>query len=116
MSENSYKDLIFTNHALKRMKERGIKKDQVWETYNSNSQLEYIRNGMSQKHKKFGDFEMSVIFKKNAKNEVIIVSCWVEPPLPGTKDAREKEWYQKYKNAGFWRKIWLTFLHQISIY
>lgn len=112
---NTYKDLVFTNHALKRMKERGIKQDEVWETYNSNSYEEYVKNGMSQKKKRFGKYEISVIFRRNAKKEVIVVSCWMEPPLPGSKDAKEKAWYQKYKNASFWGKIWLTFLHQIGV-
>jgi len=111
----AYKKLIFTNHAQKRMKERGIKQEEVWETYNSNSGEDYVKNGMSQKKKKFGDYEVSIIFKRNSNKEVVIVSCWVEPPLPGSYDAREKEWYQKYKKAGFWGKLWLTFIHQVGM-
>lgn len=115
MGKNMYKDLIFTNHALKRMQERGIKQDQIWETYTDSGSEDYVKNGMSQKRKKFGDYEISVIFKRNTKKEVIVISCWMEPPLPGSKDAREKEWYNNYKKASFWGKIWLTLIHQLYL-
>ncbi len=31
--KNEYQGLIFTNHALERMRERGITQQQVWETH-----------------------------------------------------------------------------------
>lgn len=115
MATNIYRGLIFTNHAKERMRDRGINQEQIWETYTSPDFQDEKKNNATERRKKFGGTEISIILKHNEKNEPIIVSCWMEPPLPGSRDAREKEWWGKYKKAGFWGKLWLTFLKQIGI-
>lgn len=115
MAANRYQGLIFTNHALDRMRERGITHQDIWETYKSPDIQDEKKNNAVMRSKKFGKKEVSVIFKHSAQNEVIIVSCWMEPPIPGSRDAREKEWWKKYQKAGFWGKLWLQFIKQISL-
>lgn len=114
MSANVYQGLIFTNHALERMRERRITNQDIWETYNFPDFQAEKKNDSVERSKKFGKREISIIFKHNEKNEVVIVSCWMDPPLPGSPDAREKQWWQRYKKAGFWGKLWLTLLKQIT--
>lgn len=113
MAQNEYQGLIFTNHALRRMKERGITHQNIWETYKFPDFQAEKKNDSVERSKKFGKREISVIFKHNEKNEIVIVSCWMEPPFPGSSDAKEKEWWKKYKNAGFWGKLWLQAVKQL---
>ena len=114
MSKNEYQGLIFTNHVLERMKQRGITYQQVWETYKFPDEQSELDKGATEHRKKFGSYSVAVIFKHNDKNEVILISCWMDPPLPGSKDAKEKEWWRDYKKAGFWGKLWLTFIKQLG--
>lgn len=114
MSQSKYQDLIFTDHALKRMNERGITHKDIWETYTFPDFQNRKKNDAVERTKKFEKTEVTVVFKHNKQNEVIIVSCWMEPPLPGSKDDREKKWWGKYKKAGFWGKLWLTFIKQLT--
>jgi hypothetical protein len=114
MSKNQYRDLIFTNHVLSRMKQRGIDSEQIWETYKSPDEQSSASNGATERKKRFGNYLLSIIFKHNEKNEIVIISAWMDPPMPDSKDAREKEWWEKYKRAGFWGKLWLTLIKQIS--
>ncbi len=114
MSSNEYRELIFTNHVLERMKQRGITNEQIWETYKSPDEQQKATNGAVERKKKFGDYYVSIIFKYNTQNEAIIISCWMDPPLPGSKDAREKGWWENYKKAGGLGKLWLTLLKQLG--
>ncbi|MBP9815555.1 MAG: DUF4258 domain-containing protein [Candidatus Levybacteria bacterium] len=115
MQLNEFQGLILTNHALKRMSERGITKKDIWETYKFPDAQVEKENNTTERRKKLQAREISIIFKRNLKNEVIVLSCWMEPPLPGSKDAKEKAWWQKYKKAGFFKKFWLTFLKQLGL-
>lgn len=114
MSTNEYRDLIFTNHVLSRMKQRGVNSEQIWETYKSPDNQSEADKGATLRVKKFGNYSVSIIFKHNERNEVIIISAWMDPPLSGSHDAAEKERWNKYKRSGFWGKLWLTTLKQFG--
>lgn len=96
------------------MKERGISKEKVWETYKSADTQSKKGNGAFEQKKKFGNCLITIITKKNENQEVIIVSVWMDPPLPGSKDAKQKEFFKKYQRAGFWGKLWYIFLRQLG--
>ena len=113
MSENRYRNIIFTNHALSRLSERGFTQAMAYETFsNSDTQIE-SKNGGTEFQKKFGGQTITVVAKQNEKYEWIILSCWIDPPLPGTRDSRLKADYKKYQKAGLWGKIFLTIKRQI---
>lgn len=114
MGKNQYAGLIFTNHVLSRIKERGIRPEQIWETYKNPDKQSGVKKGATERTKKFGNYFVSIVFKHNEKNEVIIISAWMDPPLPGTSDAKEHKWWKKYKRSGFWGKLWLTAVKQIG--
>lgn len=97
------------------MRERGITQDQLYETYkHPDTSGDAARGGLENK-KKFGDYKVTLIYKLNELNQPVVLSCWMDPPLPGTRDAKIKENWVKYKKAGFWGKIWYTLLHQIGM-
>lgn len=109
------KDYILTNHAREQMVERGMKEQEVLETLqNSDSVTPGKKIGTEVFRKKFDGYTITVIGKHNEKHQWIAISTWRDPPLPGTKDARQKEAYKQYQKAGFWKKIFLAVKSQIG--
>lgn len=120
-------DVVFTNHAIERLKQRGISGDRVWQAVKNSD----IKNPGKEKYttefiKRFDAHTITVVAKKNDIGEWVVLSAWMDPPLPGTGDFRKKEKYQKrqeknrnldrkMEKASFWGKLWLTFRKQIGI-
>lgn len=120
-------DIVFTNHAIDRMKERGVSGDWAWQTVKNFDNS----NPGKEKHttefiKRFNQYTLTVIGKKNDIGEWVVLSVWMDPPLQGTADFRKRAGYlkkqdkirqldRKMDKAGFWGKIWLTVRKQIGI-
>lgn len=108
------RDFIWTNHALKRLKDRKIPKDQVLQALYNFDQKHINSDGSIELRKKISNQTVAAIIKENERGEKIIVSCWINPPNYGTFDHRKKERYFKGKYSSFLKKLWFTFLNQIG--
>ena len=112
----TYGGLIWTNHAMDRMAERYLKQDYAWQAYRyPDASHEQGDSGRIEYRKKFGERLVTIIVKQNEKREWIVLSTWVDPPFPGTKDHKKQERYHAYKKASFWGKIWHSLLGQMGI-
>ena len=112
---NYYKNIIWTDHVLERLKNRKITQEIAWQTFNNPDKLFKGKEaGTNEYQKRFSHSTVTLIAKQNEKGEWVILSCWMDPPLPGTEDARKKERYMKYKESSFAGKLWLTLLKQIG--
>ena len=110
-----YKGLIWTNHAIDRMKNRGLSQDMAADAFShSDRYFEGKTKGVTEYQKRFSDSRVTVIAKQNEKNEWVVLSAWIDPPLPGSNGAKEKEQYKKYQKAGFWARLWLTLKKQLT--
>lgn len=109
-SKRAYGGAIWTNHALERLGQRGLTQELAWKAfrYPENSKRGKQKDSWEYR-KKFGNSTVTVIAKQNEKYEWIILSCWIDPPLPGYFDDRKKKAYLKYKKAGFWGQLWRDF-------
>lgn len=111
-----YGGLIFTKHAIERMQQRSIPQNMVWEAFNKpDKTFPGKQPGSTEYQKQFGKSLVTLIVRQNEKREWIVVSCWMDPPLPGTIDYMKKERYKEYQKAGFWRKMWLTLKSQLGL-
>lgn len=109
-----YGKAIWTNHALERLGQRGLSQYIAWQTLTSPDRaIPGKNNGTMEFQKQFGTSLVTVIAKKNDKGEWIVLSNWIDPPLPGTLDYYQKEEYKKYQKAGFWGKFWFTLKKQL---
>lgn len=107
---------IWTNHALERLKERGLTQEAAGTAFkHPDFSGPATKPGSYQFQKKIGKTLVSVIAKKNEKNEWLILSAWTDPPLPGTKDEKRRENYRKYQKASFFKKILITFARQLGL-
>ncbi|CAN5143293.1 hypothetical protein BH09PAT1_BH09PAT1_0240 [soil metagenome] len=113
-SSNHYKGTIWTNHALERLGQRGLSQDIAWQAFaHPDRQFTGKNPGTVELQKNFGQSLVTIIAKQNEKREWIILSNWIDPPLPGTIDYYKKEGYKKYQKAGFWGKVFLTLKKQL---
>lgn len=110
-----YKDLIYTDHVLTRMKERGMDIEQIWQTLKYPDYKIKTKTGTPGFKKTFGEFQLTVVAVQNEKYEWVLKSAWREPPLPNTPDAKRREAWLKYRKAGFWGKIWISIKQQIGL-
>lgn len=116
MSANKYGGLIWTNHALERLSQRGLPQDLAWQAYRypDDIQKDTYRNSTTylKKHEKY---LISLIIKENEKKELIVVSAWIDPPMIGTEDHKKKERYKQYKKASFLGKVWHVVKSQLGM-
>jgi len=98
-------DIIFTKHVKTKMQSRNMKGVDI-----ENTVTKYDKKSMTKEtvefYKKIGSYEYKVIAKENSK-DWIIISAWVNPPLPGSFDLVKKERYRKYLKANLIGKIWM---------
>jgi hypothetical protein len=98
-AQKDYGGVVWTNHAMDRLKERGIEQGDAWATWSSpdSSQFAKSRGGWVYK-KRFGGQEIEVVAKKNEKDKWIILSVW-------SKYVRSYKKKDKFNFSDFLRKI-----------
>lgn len=120
-------DIVFTNHSIQRLKERGITGEMVWQAV----KVPDMQTPGKEKHttefiKRIGDRKITCVGKKNDIGEWVILSAWMDPPLEGTRDHKKRKAYlkdleknheysKKMGKASFWGKLWLTFKKQAGL-
>ena len=103
--QNKYKDLIFTNHALERMRERGIKQGDVWATWKRPDSSRYSKTkGAYIYYKTFptsprlrgagGNQKVEVVAKKNERGEWVVLSVW-NKVIKKSKNRKVKTFFEK---------------------
>ncbi len=115
MASNYYGGVVWTNHALSRLNERGFTQDMVVDAFNHPDTSNPAKDGGMSLRRNFGSSTVTVIAKQNQKNEWVIISCWIDPPLAGTADYKKKQTYRAYQKASFWGKILLTLKQQLGL-
>lgn len=114
MPQQHYGNTIWTNHALERLGQRGLSQEMSFQAFqNPDKTIPGKNPGTTEYTKKFGISTVTIIAKKNERNQWIILSCWMDPPLYGTSDYKKHEEYKKYRKAGIWGKIWYSIKKQI---
>jgi len=88
---NRYGNVIWTNHALERLRERGIRQSDALATFNKPEQSRHGSNerGSWVYYRTYGSERIEVVAKKNEKGEWIILSVWSKPVYQ-KQEARRK--------------------------
>lgn len=85
-----YGGVIWTNHALARLRERGIKQGDAWATFRRPDKSRYAKQkGAWVYYRTWGDQRIEVVAKKNDKGEWIILSVWSK--RVEVKEVKKKE-------------------------
>ncbi len=108
--------LIWTHHAKKQLLDRKFPQFFVERTIAiPDTKVAGREKGTTEYQKRFDTSIVTVIGTRNDQNELVIVSCWIDPPRPGTRDAKKKAAYHAYQRAGFWGKVWITLKRQFGL-
>ncbi len=110
--DKNYGGVIWTNHALSRLKERGISQGDAWATWRRPDQSRfatsrgawiYYKTYKTDKFKGATGEKIEVVAKQNERKEWLILSVWSKPVYAG-------DFQEKNKNGGFWgfvRKLFI---------
>lgn len=75
--DKNYAGLIWTNHALTRMRERCIKQSDAWAVWNRPEQSRYASSkGAWIYYRTYGKERIEVVAKKNGDGKWVILSVW----------------------------------------
>jgi hypothetical protein len=75
--DKNFGGVIWTNHALDRLRERGVSQGDAWATWRRPGSSCYNKeNGAYVYTRVWGRVEIEVVAKKNEKGEWIILSVW----------------------------------------
>ncbi len=94
--DKNYGGVVWTNHALQRMKQRGIKQGNAWATWRRPDQSRRSKTkGTWVYYKTLGGQKIEVVAKQNEKKEWLILSVWSrdvsrEPRSTGSSRVLEK--------------------------
>lgn len=107
-------DYIWTNHAFDRLNERKIPLAYLEKTV-ADPDKTIRRKDSIEVQKRIDERTVTALIKQNERGQNIIVSCWVNPPFPGTKDYRKKLRYKQMQSASGFKKYLLHVLYQLGI-
>ncbi len=115
MASHDYGGAIWTNHALQRLSERGLSQAIAWDTFKyPDKVLEGKKTGTTEYQKRVGNSLATIIATQNEKKEWIILSCWIDPPLPGSIDHKKYAQYKNYQKASGFKKFLLILKQQLG--
>jgi len=75
--DREYGGVIWTNHALQRLRQRGINQSDAWATFRRPHQSRYAKSkGAWIYYRTYGSEKIEVVAKKNEKGKWIILTVW----------------------------------------
>jgi hypothetical protein len=78
--KRSYKGVIFTNHALERLRDRSISQATAWATLTKPDRSRYASSKKAWIYNRtFGSNMVEVVASQNEQKEWVIVSVWSRP-------------------------------------
>jgi|GEM_PF-1196102 len=87
----TYQGIIWTNHALERLKARQIPQEYAWKTFRFPDGSKPGKSGGSQEFtKKIESYSVTVIAKQNDQKAWLILSAWIDPPIQGSIDVKNR--------------------------
>ncbi len=88
--DRNFGGVIWTNHALQRLKERNIAQGDAWATWRRPDQSRYAKSQDSWiYYKTWGNRKIEVVTKQNEKKEWIILSVWSRQVFQHDKNKKE---------------------------
>lgn len=93
--DNHYGGIIWTNHALQRLRERGIKQGDAWATWRKPDRSRY-EDATWVYTRTINHQDVEVVAKKNERGEWIVLSVWSKPV------SRQ---YTTRKQSSFWPRF-----------
>ena len=92
--DNHYGGVIWTNHALERLRERGIKQGDAWATWRNPEQSRKGASGNWVYYRTYGNQKIEVVAKQNERKEWLILSVWSKQVFGDEKPAQKTSFWK----------------------
>ncbi len=101
-----FSTIIWTNHAVQRLKDRGLSEPTVVQAIrHADTQRAGKRRDTVEYSAEYDGHIVTAVTARSEKDELIVISCWVDPPFAGTKDWFKKQRWLKFKTLPWWQKM-----------
>ncbi|OGY08987.1 MAG: hypothetical protein A2700_01745 [Candidatus Blackburnbacteria bacterium RIFCSPHIGHO2_01_FULL_44_64] len=77
--DRNFGGIAWTNHALQRLKERGIKQGDAWATWRNPDQSRPGKGNLWIFYKRYGNEKIEVITNKDKDGRTVVVTVWSRP-------------------------------------
>jgi len=111
------KKILWTDHARQRLQDRGLSKQLVEQAISYPDHIQSgKKSGTNEYRTEFDGHTVTAVTTTNDHNEILIISCWIDPPLEGTKDWHKKKRWRAYTTLPWWKKLLWLFLRQLGVW
>lgn len=94
--DRNFGGVIWTNHALQRLREHGIKQGDAWAAFRRPEQSRRgTKEGAWVYYKTWGNEKIEVVAKQNDKKEWVILSVWSRPIYQTTRAVKPPLWWDR---------------------
>lgn len=107
-------NIVWTNHALERNKDRQITQSWIEQTINNPESYSELGGNKTESKKRFGHQTVTVVTAKTDSGQYLILSAWINPPNVGTNDFKKQSYNQQMKKASNLKKLFITFKSQLG--
>ncbi len=105
--------IVLTHHAKERLRERKLDTILALDTVQSPDRvIEGKKGGTREYIKRHGTYTITAITREIEGDRILVVSVWIDPPMSGTKDEKQRKAYLKMKKGGFISQIWFELKRQ----
>lgn len=95
--DKNFGGVIWTDHALQRLRERGVKQGDAWTVWRRPDQSKKgTVSGSWVFYRTFGNQKIEVVAKQNEKKEWIILSVWSKPVYEQVKSAPKSSFWRRF--------------------
>ena len=82
--DNHFGGVIWTNHALARLQERGISQGDAWATFSHPQQSRFAKDKNAWIYRRnYNGNQIEVVANQNERKEWVIISVWSKQIFPG---------------------------------
>lgn len=102
--DNHFGGVIWTNHALDRLRQRGIKQGDAWATFNRPEQSKKGASGNWVYYRNWGGEQIEVVAKQDEKRKWVVLSVWSRRVAQNQSQYAHKE--LSHQKPSFWRSLY----------
>lgn len=101
--DKNFGGVIWTNHALERLSQRGITQGDAYAAFRRPEQSRYnAAKGAWVYHRNYGNRRVEVVAKQNTKKEWLILSVWSKTVFGGKRE-NDSIWKKFVRKIFGWR-------------
>ncbi len=111
---SNFGNVIWTNHVLERLVQRGLPQRMAYEAFQYPEESKEGKElGTIEYRRRFDGHLVTVVAKRSERGAWVILSCWVDPPFPGSVDIQRRTFEKSYKRASILGRLWLLFKKEV---